>query len=69
MNPNCKIFAVELKKESYIWREGRSVIQGIGAGFIPKVPNTQIIDEIIKVEDEEALLWTTACKVEGLYLE
>ena len=29
-------------------------IQGIGAGFIPKVLNTDIYDEIIEVEDEEA---------------
>ena len=29
-------------------------IQGIGAGFIPKVLNTEIFDEIITVEDEDA---------------
>jgi cysteine synthase A len=29
-------------------------LQGIGAGFIPKVLNTKIIDEIIKVEEEDA---------------
>lgn len=31
------------------------MIQGIGAGFIPDVLNTKIIDEIIKVSNEDAL--------------
>ncbi len=33
---------------------GPHAIQGIGAGFIPKVLNTDIIDEIIKVDAEDA---------------
>ena len=36
-------------------RPGRHRIQGIGAGFIPKNCNTAIIDEVIKVSDEDAL--------------
>lgn len=35
-------------------RPGGHRIQGIGAGFIPQVLNTKIIDEIIKVKDEDA---------------
>ncbi|GAB1489084.1 cysteine synthase A [Opitutaceae bacterium] len=35
-------------------RPGRHRIQGIGAGFIPKNCNTAIIDEVIKVSDEDA---------------
>ncbi|HEY0966751.1 MAG TPA: cysteine synthase A [Opitutaceae bacterium] len=35
-------------------RPGRHRIQGIGAGFIPKNCNTGIIDEVIKVNDEDA---------------
>jgi len=34
---------------------GPHQIQGIGAGFIPKILNTKIIDEIIRVRDEDAL--------------
>lgn len=36
-------------------RPGRHRIQGIGAGFIPKNCNTAIIDEVLKVSDEDAL--------------
>ena len=36
-------------------RPGRHRIQGIGAGFIPKNCNTAVIDEVIKVSDEDAL--------------
>lgn len=47
---------------------GRHGIQGIGAGFIPKVLNTQIIDEIIPVTDKEALdTAREAAKKEGIF--
>ncbi|AHF92002.1 cysteine synthase A [Opitutaceae bacterium TAV1] len=36
-------------------KAGRHVIQGIGAGFVPKNCNTSIIDEIIAVTDDDAL--------------
>ena len=55
-NPNIKIVGVE-PFDSPILSEGKSgphKLQGIGAGFIPKVLNTNIYDEIIKVKTEEA---------------
>lgn len=44
-------------------------IQGIGAGFIPTVLNTSIIDEIIAVENEEAFSATkNIAKIEGVFV-
>jgi len=55
-NRNIKIVAVEPMSSAVISGEqaGPHKIQGIGAGFIPKVLNTKVIDEIIKVTDEQA---------------
>ncbi len=53
---STKIVAVE-PASSPVLSEGRAgahMLQGIGAGFVPKVLNTQIYDEIFKVENEEA---------------
>ena len=35
-------------------KPGRHRIQGIGAGFVPDVLNTAIIDEVIQVNDDDA---------------
>ena len=40
---------------------GKHRIQGIGAGFIPEVLNTDIVDEVIKVQDDDA--FDTALRV------
>ena len=55
-NPNVKVVAVEPVNSAVLSGEpaGPHKIQGIGAGFIPKALNTDIYDEIIKVENEEA---------------
>ncbi|MCI0485258.1 MAG: cysteine synthase A [Blastocatellia bacterium] len=53
---NIKLIAVE-PKDSPVLSGGRAAphpIQGIGAGFVPRVLNTEIIDRIIPVEYEDA---------------
>tara|TARA_A100001035_G_C27683587_1_gene454256 strand:- start:4 stop:972 length:969 start_codon:yes stop_codon:yes gene_type:complete len=69
VNPNCKIYAVEPKKSAVLSGEEASshCIQGIGAGFIPKVLNTKLIDEIIKIDDDEAFFFgRLLARLEGL---
>lgn len=55
-NPKIKIVAVEPASSPVLSKgiSGSHKIQGIGAGFIPKVLNTKIYDEIIPINDEEA---------------
>ncbi len=55
-NPNIQIIAVEPKDSPVIsgGQPGPHKIQGIGAGFIPKNLNTEILDEIIQVTNEQA---------------
>ncbi len=55
-NPNIKIVAVEPASSPVLSKgtSGAHGIQGIGAGFVPDILNTDIIDEIIMVEDDEA---------------
>ncbi|MBQ2669905.1 MAG: cysteine synthase A, partial [Clostridia bacterium] len=55
-NPNVRVVAVE-PASSPVLSEGKSgphKIQGIGAGFVPDTLNTEVYDEIIKVENEDA---------------
>lgn len=54
---DVKIVAVEPEKSPVLSGgiSGRHKIQGIGAGFIPDVLNLKVIDEIIKVSDENAI--------------
>jgi len=69
VNSNCKIYAVEPKKSAVISGEkaGSHSIQGIGAGFVPKVLNTKLIDEIIKIDDDEAFYYgRLLARLEGL---
>ena len=56
-NPDIKIVAVEPAGSPVLSKGtlGAHKIQGIGAGFVPDVLNTKILDEIITVENEDAL--------------
>lgn len=55
-NPDVKVVAVEPAGSPVLsgGTAGAHKIQGIGAGFVPEVLNTDIYDEIIKVSDEDA---------------
>lgn len=55
-NPDVKIVAVEPASSPFLSKgsAGLHEIQGIGAGFVPRVLNTEIYDEIITVENEDA---------------
>jgi cysteine synthase len=56
-NPNCRIIAVEPKSSPVLsgGAPGPHKIQGIGAGFVPEVLNRDIVDEVIAVDDEDAI--------------
>lgn len=55
-NPQIKVVAVEPADSPVLsgGEAGPHKIQGIGAGFVPEVLNTEIYDEVIAVTDEEA---------------
>lgn len=55
-NPNIKVVAVEPENSPVLsgGTAGTHKIQGIGAGFIPDILNTDIYDEVITVADEDA---------------
>ena len=55
-NPDIKVVAVEPATSPVLSKgtPGPHKIQGIGAGFVPDTLNTEIYDEIITVENEEA---------------
>ncbi len=70
-NPQVKIIAIEPEKSPVLsgGEAGPHKIQGIGAGFIPDVINRSIIDEIIKVKEEDAgEVSRLAAKKEGLLI-
>ena len=68
-NPNIKVVAVEPAGSPVLSKgtPGPHKIQGIGAGFVPETLNTEIYDEIITVENEDAFeTGRTLARKEGL---
>ena len=57
VNPRARIVAVEPRASSVLSGRppGPHRIQGIGAGFVPSVLDTSLLDEVIAVSDEEAI--------------
>ena len=69
--PDIKLIAVEPSTSAVLsgGKPGPHKIQGIGAGFIPKILNTKIIDRIIKVDDNDAYKASQRlAKEEGLFV-
>ena len=56
-NPDIRVVAVEPKSSPFLseGKAGAHKLQGIGAGFVPSVLNTEIYDEIITVSDGDAM--------------
>jgi len=67
--PSFKCIAVEPDASAVLSGEpaGSHPIQGIGAGFVPKILNTEIIDEIVRVKNDDAFnIARRMAKEEGL---
>ena len=62
-NPDVKVVAVEPASSPVLsgGKPGPHKIQGIGAGFVPGVLDMKVLDEIIKVENDDA--FETARKI------
>jgi len=56
-NPNLKVVAVEPEDSAVLsgGAPGRHKIQGIGAGFVPEVLRTDLLDEVMRISNEDAL--------------
>src|SRR5689334_17622439 len=56
-NPDLHVVAVEPKSSPVLsgGAPGPHKIQGIGAGFVPDILNLEIVDEIVSVDDEDAI--------------
>jgi len=69
--PNLKVFAVEPSASPVLsgGEKGPHPIQGIGAGFVPDILNTETLDGVIKVDHTDAFAYANRCvKEEGVFI-
>jgi cysteine synthase A len=69
LNPDLRVVAVEPRSSPVLsgGKPGPHKIQGIGAGFVPSVLNRDVIDEILSVDDEDAIAVARRCaRTEGV---
>jgi cysteine synthase A len=69
--PGIKVFAVEPELSPVLsgGAPGPHPLQGLGAGFIPSILRTELLDRIIKINRDEAYLYTKrAAKEEGIFI-
>lgn len=67
--PSIKLYAVEPTDSPILsgGKPGPHKIQGIGAGFVPSILDTDVYDEVIQVENEQAFEWARkAAREEGI---
>lgn len=69
--PNAQVIAVEPQKSAVLsgGSAGRHAIEGIGAGFVPKNLDLDIIDRVVQVPDEAAMeMARLLARKEGLFV-
>lgn len=69
--PNLKVFAVEPSDSPVLsgGTPGPHTIQGIGAGFVPKILNVELLNKVVQVTKDEAWQFTRdAAKIEGIHV-
>ena len=76
-NPDFKAIAIEPAQSPVLTqmlagqeiKPGPHTIQGIGAGFVPKVLNLDVVDEVLQIDQDEAVDWARRAAVkEGLFV-